>query len=176
MFETLEPRRMLTVTTSFASGVLTVTSDHAPDRVRIAAGSHAGIFVYAGHVLVAALHTADAIRVNLGDGDDSLVTENHLSVPMTIHGGLGNDDLTGGTGRDQIFGDDGNDVLRAHDGSSDTVDGGAGVDTAYTDHVDVVTNVEHIIHPSHPHHPHHHDIRSFHFDDLMTDRVEDLWA
>src|SRR5581483_8993312 len=56
-----------------------------------------------------------------GDGNDSLV------------GGLGNDTLTGGPGRDMLYGQGGNDTIYAKDGRTDTLDGGAGFDTAQRD-------------------------------------------
>ena len=63
----------------------------------------------------------DGDNVVGGDGDD------------TLHGGDGNDDVNGGTGTDGIFGDNNDDYLRAKDGIADTVNGGAGADTAELD-------------------------------------------
>jgi Ca2+-binding RTX toxin-like protein len=154
MLENLDARRFLSVTTALSAGVLTVTSNEASDQVSIVAGNHGGIFVYANHHLVNALHSLSSIQVNLGDGDDSLDVSG-INAPITVRGGAGNDHISGGHGADALFGEDGNDVIRAADGVGDTVDGGAGSDTAYTDHVDAVSNMEHVIHPSH-HHPHAH--------------------
>ena len=157
MLESLEPRRLFAVTTSFASGVLTVTSDHASDSVFIGKNDHGEIIVQANHHLIrriAAAHVS-GIRVNLGGGNDLLTTAHAVNKPMIIRGGPGNDTLQGGSGHDQIFGDGGDDVLKAQDGVRDALDGGLGNDTAYADGIDTSTGVEHVHHPLH-HHVHHH--------------------
>jgi hypothetical protein len=50
-----------------------------------------------------------------------------------LFGGVGNDVLEGGRGHDQLFGQDGADLLKGKDGEKDTLDGGAGADTAEAD-------------------------------------------
>lgn len=157
MLEALESRRLMAVTTSFSSGVLTVTSDHASDRVAIATNDHGQIVVRANDHVVRAIGAShvNGIRVNLGDGNDVLDTAHTVNKPMTIHGGGGNDTLRGGSGHDQIYGDAGNDLLRAQDGRADAINGGSGTDTAYADHSDTATGVEHLYHPFHHHHPTH---------------------
>lgn len=67
-----------------------------------------------------------AVSVDLGDGNDALSTG--LVIPVTIHGGAGDDTLAGGMGNDLIYGDGGNDSLEGSYGD-DTLDGGAGADT-----------------------------------------------
>ena len=157
MIESLEPRRLMAVTTSFASGILTVTSDHASDRVFIGRNDHGQIFVSVNHYVLRAVSAGhvSGIRVNLGGGNDVLSTAHTVDKPMTIHGGEGNDTLQGGSGHDLIYGDGGDDLLRAQDGRRDSLFGGPGNDTAYADGVDQVTLVEHVHHPLH-HHGHHH--------------------
>jgi Ca2+-binding RTX toxin-like protein len=52
----------------------------------------------------------------------------------TLAGADGNDELIGGSGADSFAGSAGDDVLRANDGEADvSINGGAGVDTAYHD-------------------------------------------
>ena len=157
MFEQLESRRLFAVTTSFSSGVLTVTSDGASDSVFIGRNDHGQIFVQTNHAVVRSVsgHEVTAIRVNLGAGNDALAVSTRVNKPMTIRGGSGNDTLQGGAGHDQIYGDDGDDLIRSQDGVRDSVVGGAGNDRAYADDIDVVTQVEHVYHPAH-HHEHHH--------------------
>ena len=157
MLESLESRRLFAVTTSFSSGILTVTSDHAADSVLIGRNDHGQIFVQANHHVLRTISASQVtgIRVNLGAGNDVLAIGHGVNQPATIHGNLGNDTLQGGSGQDLIYGDDGDDVIRAQDGVRDSVFGGAGNDTAYTDGVDATTNVEHVRHPLH-HHEHHH--------------------
>ena len=156
MFQALEPRRLFTVTASFAGGVLTVASDHDSDQVLIGTDNHGQIFVHAVHhvILAVSAHDVSSIQVNLGLGNDSLETQATIHAPMTIRGGAGNDTLRGGSGHDAIFGDDGDDLIYADDGVADSIDGGAGSDSAFVDHIDTVHNVEHI---HHHHHGDHHD-------------------
>ena len=59
-----------------------------------------------------------------------------------LDGGSSNDWLYAGGGVDILVGGNGNDLLHTLDGESDTVDGGAGVDTAEEDPQDVLTSVE----------------------------------
>ncbi len=157
MFESLEPRRLMSVTTSFASGILTVTSDHASDSVFIGRNDHSQIVVWSNHQLLRAISAShvSGIQVNLGAGNDVLTTARAVNKPMTIRGGAGNDTLQGGSGHDQIYGDDGDDLIRAQDGVKDSLYGGAGNDRADADGIDVTTGVEHVRHPAH-HHEHHH--------------------
>jgi Ca2+-binding RTX toxin-like protein len=145
MLESLEHRTLLTVTTSFQNGVLTVTGDHADDIVHIVADGHGSIVVSDAHHILRTVSVHDLVQtnVNLGLGNDQLGVGGVLA-PMNIHGGDGNDVLTGGSGHDQIFGDAGDDVIYADDGAVDLVDGGAGTDTAVVDFHDEVHNVEHI--------------------------------
>jgi Subtilase family/RTX calcium-binding nonapeptide repeat (4 copies)/Domain of unknown function DUF11 len=56
----------------------------------------------------------------------------------TLNGGSGNDILIGEAGLDRLFGGTGNDTIRAQDGRRDTIDCGAGRDTAYVDRIDRV--------------------------------------
>ena len=64
----------------------------------------------------------------------------------TIFGGGGNDTLVGDDGSNQLFGQDSNDSLDGANGVRDTLDGGAGSDTASRDTSggvnDVVSNIE----------------------------------
>jgi Ca2+-binding RTX toxin-like protein len=168
MFETLEARRFLTVTASFNAGVLAVTSDGTGDHVLIGRDNHHRIFVHADHhvVLDVPENHVTRITVDLGGGNDALATQ-HIHAPMTIHGGPGNDVLVGGTGHDMIFGDDGDDQITSNDGVVDTVDGGAGHDTALVDHVDHLTNVEHV-HFGHHHHHHHFAIADTKNEDIRS--------
>jgi Ca2+-binding RTX toxin-like protein len=161
MLEPLESRRLLTVAATFASGILTITSDHASDQVSIRT-THGDFFVYSGHLLIAAVHDVDSIVVNLNGGNDTLNTEPAVHAPMTIRGGAGDDVIVAGSGHDLVFGDEGNDQITTNDGVVDTVDGGPGSDTAVVDHFDHVTNVEHV------HFGHHHLIAMLKTSDLVA--------
>ena len=63
-----------------------------------------------------------------GDGNDTLLTEESVTLPVYAVGGDGNDHITGGSGDDYIFGGDGNDNLTGSDGH-DVITGGQGDDT-----------------------------------------------
>ena len=72
-------------------------------------------------------------------GDDQLFGLNGDDI---LIGGPGNDYLDGGAGSDTLLGGPGNDNIRAFDGARDVVNGGLGVDHAWTDMFDATTNVE----------------------------------
>jgi RNA polymerase sigma factor (sigma-70 family) len=65
-----------------------------------------------------------------GTGDDGLFGD---AGADSIYGGDGSDSLTGGAGQDYLSGGNGNDFFTAHDDEVDTIDGGAGWDTASID-------------------------------------------
>jgi Ca2+-binding RTX toxin-like protein len=68
-----------------------------------------------------------AIRVQLGDGDDHYSESGDFSVPITIDGGAGKDDIQGEDGAETITGGAGDDLIKSF-GGSDVVDGGDGND------------------------------------------------
>jgi RNA polymerase sigma factor (sigma-70 family) len=65
-----------------------------------------------------------------GAGDDGLFGE---AGGDSLYGEDGSDSLTGGAGQDYLSGGNGNDFFTAHDNETDTIDGGAGWDTASID-------------------------------------------
>jgi putative metal-binding protein/hemolysin type calcium-binding protein len=84
-----------------------------------------------------------------GSGNDTLVgSENQPDMLNgdagndTISGVGGADNITGGAGRDTINGGDNDDTINARDREADTIDCGAGVDTATLDWNDVTTGCE----------------------------------
>jgi hypothetical protein len=66
------------------------------------------------------------IVIDTGDGDD-VVTALTVTLPITVNGGTGADQLRMGSGADVLTGGDGDDVLDAGAGN-DTLDAGAGDD------------------------------------------------
>jgi dipeptidyl aminopeptidase/acylaminoacyl peptidase len=81
-----------------------------------------------GDDLICALRGNDRIRA--GAGND------------TILGGDGNDSIVGGPGADRLFGAAGGDRLYAREREADVVNGGPGIDRAWSDGVDTVMEVE----------------------------------
>jgi RNA polymerase sigma factor (sigma-70 family) len=65
-----------------------------------------------------------------GAGDDGLFGD---AGNDSLYGDDGSDSLTGGAGGDYLSGGNGNDFFTAHDNEVDTIDGGAGWDTASID-------------------------------------------
>ncbi|MDR0810268.1 MAG: S8 family serine peptidase, partial [Gemmobacter sp.] len=71
------------------------------------------------------------IGANLLDGQSGNDTLLGDAGNDTLYGGLGNDYLDGGNGTDALYGGDGNDTLsQNYGGPNETLDGGAGIDTA----------------------------------------------
>jgi uncharacterized delta-60 repeat protein len=77
-------------------------------------------------------------RLEGGTGDDYLSGGANNDV---LHGGDGNDTLEGGTGADVSYGEDGDDTFFAKDGTQESLDGGAGTDSALRDTGSVTDNV-----------------------------------
>ena len=80
----------------------------------------------------------------LGGGDDVAAVSANVTVPVRFDGGDGNDGLFGGGGADAFLGGAGNDNVVSRDGKGETVDCGAGLDTAISDDADTRTSCEEI--------------------------------
>jgi hypothetical protein len=80
----------------------------------------------------------------LGDQDDVAVVSANVTVPVRFDGGDGNDGLFGGGGVDAFLGGAGNDNVVSRDGRGESVDCGAGLDTAISDDADTRTSCEEI--------------------------------
>jgi Ca2+-binding RTX toxin-like protein len=101
------------------------------------------------------LISADVENATGGSGSDK-ITGNALANVLkggsgndSVWGLAGNDTITGGSGLDQLYGGDGNDKFYAKAATltntdKDTLDGGAGTDTAQVDPADVRTSIESI--------------------------------
>ena len=67
------------------------------------------------------------VVVNAGDLNDSISATDSVTVPVTLNGEAGDDDLAGGSAGDILTGGEGQDRLTGGDGD-DALDGGAGDD------------------------------------------------
>jgi hypothetical protein len=76
--------------------------------------------------VVCAVHGDGAVAVQLGDGNDVVVSQ--VPLPFGVHGGLGDDGIVLSAGNDAVDGGAGADTIDAG-GGDDAVDGGAGADT-----------------------------------------------
>ena len=135
--ESLDPRLLLTVTTAFNAGVLTVSSD-ASDVIAVAANGSGEVTVNGDNdptgMGVIAAADVTAIEVTGGDGDNVIDLSAVASADYTgltsvsIDGGLGGDTITGSEFADQINGGSGDDSVQGGAGD-DTILGGFGSDT-----------------------------------------------
>jgi Ca2+-binding RTX toxin-like protein len=71
--------------------------------------------------------TVSGFEVNSGSGDDTVVIDPKVTVPVTLRGGAGSDRLGGGGGGDRLVGGAGPDVLLGR-GGDDSIFGGAARD------------------------------------------------
>jgi Ca2+-binding RTX toxin-like protein len=121
-------------TSTFSSGVLTVSGDSADNSIVISRDAAGKILVNNGAVAVVGGTPTVAntllIRVlGLGGQDVIALSEANGALPAAnLFGGAGNDVLTGGSGGDQLFGQAGNDTLLGK-GGFDLLFGGSENDT-----------------------------------------------
>jgi Ca2+-binding RTX toxin-like protein len=89
------------------------------------------------------LGTFNSVVVRSGKGNDLVVVDPTLTIPVSIYGAQGNDTLKGGSGDDALYGQGGTDVLVGNDGDdtlvtvgdsrNDRATGGAGFDSFWSD-------------------------------------------
>jgi Ca2+-binding RTX toxin-like protein len=141
-FEPLEQRTLLAA--SLSGSTLNVTGSSMSERIDVFLSSD-------GNSIVAmvqggsndsgnAFARSSVTRINVSglDGGDTVVVASGITVPATLDGGGGSDNLTGGGGPDVLLGGAGNDFLEGRNGD-DLLDGGAGEDVMHgNDGVDTV--------------------------------------
>jgi Ca2+-binding RTX toxin-like protein len=88
--------------------------------------------------------TTENLRLNAGDGDDTIVGKRGLAglIKSTLNGDDGNDSIKGTDGEDLLSGGKGFDVIRSRDNAADQVEGDSGFDVAFVDKRDTVRGVE----------------------------------
>lgn len=69
----------------------------------------------------------DEVLADLGEGDDSVVVDASVTVPVKLYGGPGNDTLKGGAGDDVLDGGEGVDTIETRGGDDEVVIGADGV-------------------------------------------------
>src|SRR5262245_28673 len=144
-FESLESRKLMAITASFAaeSSTLTVLGDDLVNEIVISRDPTGYILVNDGTVPVAGgiptmANTTKVIIQGMAGSDVIRLDETNGALPSSeLHGGEGFDTITGGSafdlilgeaGLDSMMGMGGGDLIMGGDGS-DTLVGGAGVDS-----------------------------------------------
>jgi len=122
MFETLESRRLFSVT--LTDGVLTVTGTESADQLVV--GRNDTMIVVNDNGTASQWNPAEvsSIAINGLGSDDQIGVRPGVFKPISIDAGAGNDAVHGGTGRERILGGAGNDLLNGG-GGGDVLDGGA---------------------------------------------------
>ena len=121
----------LSLAGSTAAGVDVLVRNAGTQAVTVAVDANsvslaAGQSIRTGQILAAAVTAVKVI--DLGAGNDTLVTGDDIVIPMFISGGKGRDNLKGGGGADLIDGGAADDTLYGQSGS-DTIFGGLGNDS-----------------------------------------------
>jgi len=112
---------------TIAGDTLVVDGTSGDDRILIGATGRADtVWVLAGGTL-GRFGPVARIVVNAGDGNDRVVVDKAVTLPVRLNGGAGNDLLRGGAGPDLVFGEDGDDLLIGSPGR-DALDTGPGHD------------------------------------------------
>ncbi|MDX2038337.1 MAG: choice-of-anchor Q domain-containing protein [Isosphaeraceae bacterium] len=111
--------------------VITGTSDRDTITIGVRSATHYFVTTAIGSAPSTTIYIerAGISRIELigGAGDDGLYLNHDVTIPATIRGGDGNDNLRGGGGNDQLLGEAGDDALRGGLGD-DILLGGTGAD------------------------------------------------
>jgi Ca2+-binding RTX toxin-like protein len=140
VFEVLEKRQLLSVTSSMSSNVLTVTGDTAANNIIIQDNSGT-LVVKDGTTTINSYPGAGTsttlIVISAGSGNDILTIAAGVAsnIPTSLNGEGGNDTLIGGAGADTLAGGSGSDTYPfSNSGTNpDTVDEAANTDTDTVD-------------------------------------------
>jgi uncharacterized delta-60 repeat protein len=115
-----------------ADGTLNITGTLGDDLIVVELDRSSGlIYAYLNGVQVF-YDPASITRVSLfgSDGNDSMSVSDELTMPATLLGGTGDDNLTAGSGLTAMRGGDGDDILTGRS-NNDFLHGDAGHDTLY---------------------------------------------
>lgn len=130
--EALEDRRLLSASLG-SDGVLTVVGTNKSDSIEIVFDSDANKLSVIENDQVTKEFAIDAAQPQVtkivvygGNGDD-ILSITGTSIPASLFGGNGNDQLQGGDGNDTLDGGNGNDQLDGGAGN-DVLNGGNGCD------------------------------------------------
>jgi hypothetical protein len=111
---------------TFIDGILTVGGTSSKDSIKIKDLGNGSVQVSLNGTSLGKF-TPQVIRIHGGDGDDKILADSTLRVPVVLYGDGGNDQLRGGKGDDLLDGGAGNDKLQGGRGN-DILVGGADSD------------------------------------------------
>jgi Ca2+-binding RTX toxin-like protein len=147
LIDTLESRRLMSVTITSAFGTLNLEGTGVRDNVSVYHNPATNQFTVGEYNELTRQYTTrlvsgagvTQIRVAGNGGDDTLSIDRNVKLTATIIGGDGNDFCMGGGGRNVLTGERGNDTLIGGDGNDylwgmdgdDTLDGRRGSDVMY---------------------------------------------
>ncbi len=115
-----------------------VTAGTADDDMTVTAPTPGRVLFHRNNAAFSVdMGTVEKLSITSFSGNDKLVTDPGITLPMNIDAGSGDDTITTGDGADVISGGDGNDTLNGAGGGdrivgdrgNDTANGGAGDDT-----------------------------------------------
>jgi hypothetical protein len=109
------------------------------DTVECPKGTSIAVDLGAGNDRFRAIAVSSPISVAGGLGNDDIGTSGANDV---LAGGPGNDILKGNSGIDDYFGETGDDTIQARDGRPERISCGAGTDEADNDFIDIIAECE----------------------------------
>lgn len=112
-FEPLETRQLMSV--SLVSGLLQINGTDGADNITLHVAE--GSLQVSDNGVVSSFAAGDVrqITVSAKGGNDSVLADSSVNVPMTLNGDAGNDTLRGGSVGDEIWGGAGFDEVRYDD-------------------------------------------------------------
>jgi Ca2+-binding RTX toxin-like protein len=159
MFESLEPRRLFTVTVVEDQGTLLITGTEAYDSLFLSLQGETATVNGVVYEFVSAISyqsgggddytvvttegdgTSIAVHIDAGDGNDTIDASESIA-PIDFSGGAGDDFLVGSSSTDTLSGGDGNDIVLGMLGT-DTINTGAG-----NDYISGGGQMDHIVPPN----------------------------
>jgi Ca2+-binding RTX toxin-like protein len=127
-FETLESRRLLTVSLDPVTGVLSIFGSGVNDRAIVTMPSASQVRVELNELPVFNFDRASVTSLYFSGGNGADEFRNLTDIASEVNGHKGNDLLFGGPGIDRIYGGQGHDTVEGGEGD-DYIDGGLHNDT-----------------------------------------------
>jgi uncharacterized delta-60 repeat protein len=107
--------------------MLIVNGTDGNDVIRLNGKKNGGVTLMFNGVKLGVFNVTSRIVANGGAGNDLIVADEQMDLPVQLFGNAGNDTLRGSGGNDNLDGGDGNDLLDGREGN-DSLVGGGGMD------------------------------------------------